>query len=279
MSLSARKPSFWRSRKLIGAPNLASPIATSESSAALRSQRRFLILVSIAVAAYYALVVHLKGEGEYSGFAVIIGRPDRIPIALWLVFTWAVLRYVQRLNEQWATIRELVLKEFEDCDHQLVLNAARRWAVKQAKRGALNKHLKDLRVFGRAWLVDSIKEIIREQAAQRATSRGEEMRTPKPDPWFVTDERGWRIYRGFGIAGQSPDLALATGIDFSLPPWSPLRTRWHQLRAWGRTAWKLPAISEHLAPFAIAIAAIVCAAVFHAPPDRAPAPTCIDAPG
>ena len=44
------------------------------ASAALRSQRRFLIIVSIAVAAYYYLEVHIKGEGEYSGLAVRLGR-------------------------------------------------------------------------------------------------------------------------------------------------------------------------------------------------------------
>jgi hypothetical protein len=44
-----------------------------ESAAALRSRRRFLILVSNAVAAYYALAVHLKGEGAFSGLAANIG--------------------------------------------------------------------------------------------------------------------------------------------------------------------------------------------------------------
>jgi hypothetical protein len=104
-----------------------------DSTAALRSQRRFLVIISIAVAGYYYLQVHTEGSGEYGGFHVKLGRADRVPYALWIIFSWALLRYVQRLHEQWRRVRREVMRQFEHYDHQLALAAARRSL--RARRG------------------------------------------------------------------------------------------------------------------------------------------------
>src|SRR5258705_931694 len=120
------------------------------ASAALRSQRRLLIIVSIAVAAYYYLEVHMKGEGEYSGLAVKLGRADRVPWVLWVIFGWALLRYAQRLHELWTKVGTDVMREFEYYDQQLALAAARRSALKQVVQIAKDK--RNPYVVGAAWL-------------------------------------------------------------------------------------------------------------------------------
>jgi hypothetical protein len=234
------------------------------AAARLRSQRRFLILISMAVTAYYALSVHLEGKGEYSGIALTIGRADRIPIALWVVFLWALIRYCQRLHEQWRIVGKSVMREFEYCDQQLVLEAARRSAIKQVAGGALAKNLTTPQVVGRAWFTESVQEMIREQAAKRAQAMGKPMVRKEPEPLFVTKD-GKRIYRGFGIGILGADQPFPLGHDFMMPPWSRIRTLWHQVRAWARTAVTLPALLEYIAPLAIAVAAVIIAIFFHVP--------------
>jgi hypothetical protein len=238
------------------------PSRRESAAAALRSQRRFLILVSIALAAYYVLAVHIKGEGEYSGFAMKLGRPDRIPYVLWVIFTWALLRYWQRLHEQWRIVRTAVMQEFEYCDHQLVLKAARRSAVQQVKRRQLGKDLRDPFVVGDVQVTDSVKEMMGTVMAQRARAQGKPVPKREPDPWFTVKD-GKRVYRAFAIGVAGADqTGLTMGYDFAIPPWSRVRTLVHQLRAWVRTALRLPAVLEYLAPLAIAMLAVVLAVIF-----------------
>jgi hypothetical protein len=241
-------------------------VTRREAAAALRSQRRFLVLISLAIAAYYTLAVHLKGEGEYSGLAVKIGRPDRVPVALWVVFVWALLRYLQRLHEQWRMVRKAVMKEFEYYDHQLVLEAARRSAVRQVKRGQLARDRRNARVVGDVWVTDTVKEMMRERMAERARAQGRPELRKEPDPWFTVSDDGKRIYRGFGVGIACDDQHdPALGQDFLMAPWSRVRTLAHQLHAWARTAIRLPALFEYIAPLLIALLAMVLALVFYVP--------------
>jgi hypothetical protein len=236
------------------------------AAAALRSQRRFLIVMSIAVAAYYYLQVHLKGEGEYSGLAVRVVRTDRIQIALWIIFAWALLRYGQRLHEGWRRVRREVMSQFEYYDHQLVLIAARRSAARQARAGRIGKDLEPPRtVFGEAEVTDTVKQMAAEMVRQRRAQQGLSPPEPVVEPWFVVDG-GKRIYRGFAIRITGKDNVPSTmGYDFMMPAWGWWRVRVHQLHAWWRTAWRMPAIFEHLAPLVIAAGAIAVAIVYRLP--------------
>ena len=233
-----------------------------ESAAALKSQRRFLIIISLVVAAYYALAVHLKGEGEYSGLAVIINRPDRVPVALWIIFAWALLRYVQRLHEQWRFVGKAIMREVERCDDELVLKAAQHSAVRQVKDGRIGGKLTRPRVIGDVWVTDTVKEMMREVMAKRALAQGKSPPPREPDPWFTIDENGERAYRAFGIGVASrTSLRHRLGvIDHAAV--SRAHTLRHQLRSWGRASLRLPAIFEYVAPLLIAVAAVVLAVVF-----------------
>jgi len=161
------------------------------AAAALRSQRRFLIVMSIAVAAYYYLQVHLKGEGEYSGLAVRVVRTDRIQIAFWIIFAWALLRYGQRLHEGWRRVRREVMSQFEYYDHQLVLIAARRSAARQARAGRIGKDLEPPRtVFGEAEITDTVKQIAAEMVRRRRAQQGVALPAVGPHPrarWLIKE--------------------------------------------------------------------------------------------
>jgi hypothetical protein len=224
------------------------------------------MLISLAIAAYYTLAVHVKGEGEYSGLAVKIGRPDRVPVVLWVIFAWALTRYLQRLHEQWRIVRKTVMREFEYCDHQLVLEAARRSAVRQVKRGQLAKGRSSPRVVGGVEVTDTVKEMMRELMAKRAREQGRPEPKKEPDPWFTIAEDGKRLYRGFSVGIACEDHHdTVVGQDFLMPPWSRARTLWHQLRAWVRTAIRLPALLEYIAPLLIALSTVVLVWMFHVP--------------
>jgi hypothetical protein len=233
-----------------------------ESATALRSQRRFLIVISMVVAAYYALAVHLKGEGEYSGIAVTIERPDRIPAALWIIFAWALLRYTQRLHEQWRFVGRAIMKEVERCDHQLVLEAARRSAAMQILTRQLGKDLEKPYLVGDVQVTETVKEMMRETMAQRAQAQGKPPPPAEPDPWFTIDENGNRIYRDFAIGVASADQPQAIGHEFKMPPWSRTQFLWHQLRSWVRASVRFPAILEYIAPLLIALVAVLVAFLF-----------------
>jgi hypothetical protein len=215
--------------------------------AALLRQRRFLMLMSLAFAAYYLLKVHVKGDAEYSGFAVTVGRPDRVQYCLWAVFAWAILRYVQRLNELWNLISIEVMRDVDDQDLRLALKAATRRALRLAKCGQLAPRYPNPRVRGSAWLNPSMRQMIRETRKPGAPK--------KSDPDFELTERGGRKYRSFAIVVAYTDSEgnfNQAGVDFNMPEWGRTQAALHRAHAYARAAARLPAIFEHWAPLAIA---------------------------
>jgi hypothetical protein len=228
-----------------------------ELTAALQRQRRFLVLMSLAVTAYYVLRVHVKGEAQYGGVAVTVGNPGRLQYCLWVVFAWALLRYVQRLNELWTRVRSEVMRNVEAEDQQLALKAATRSARRQVKRGELATRFDRPQVRGKAWLNPSMKQAMREV-------RKDEFEPRKiKDPDYELTQSGGRKYRSFAIVIAYTDKAgnfNQRGQDFNMPEWNRARTVLHRIHAWVRAAARLPAIFEHWAPLVIAGMAI-CVAI------------------
>jgi hypothetical protein len=60
-------------------------------------KRRFFVSVSLALIAYYGLQVQLHDAAVVSGVSMRIGHPDAIIKGLWLIWGWALWRYVQIL--------------------------------------------------------------------------------------------------------------------------------------------------------------------------------------
>jgi hypothetical protein len=63
----------------------------------LRSQRRFLEVMSLVCAAYYWFDVRINTEGSYFGQSVHIGSTRYALTALWIGLLWAAWRYGQQL--------------------------------------------------------------------------------------------------------------------------------------------------------------------------------------
>jgi hypothetical protein len=62
-------------------------------------KRRFFVSVSLALIAYYGLQVQVHDAAVVSGVSMRIGRPDAIIKGLWLIWGWALWRYVQILYD------------------------------------------------------------------------------------------------------------------------------------------------------------------------------------
>jgi hypothetical protein len=160
---------------------------------------------------------------------------------------------VQRLNDLWTRVRKEVLRNVGLEDQRLALKAATRTAVRQVKRGELAARFKKPDVRGKAWLNPSTKEAIRQ--TRKASPRTIRIK----DPDFEPTQHGGRKYRSFAIViAYTDELGNFNqrGQDFSMPEWSRSRTVLHRLHAYVLAALRLPAIFEHLAPLAIAVAAL-----------------------
>jgi hypothetical protein len=223
------------------------------AASALLRQRRFLVLMSLALAAHYMLHIHVKGEAEYSGFAVTVAKPDRVQYCLWVVFGWALLRYIQRLNELWSKVKLDVMKNVAAEDLRLALKMATRSAIRQVNHGELASQFSNPSVRGSAWLNPSLKQMIRE------TRNSAPKVSKKADPDFEFTQRGGRKYRSFAIVITYNDdggIFQQIGFDFNMPEWSRARTVLHRAHAYAQAAARLPAIFEHWAPLAIAALAL-----------------------
>lgn len=227
------------------------------STPALGRQRRFLVLMSLALAGFYVLKVNVRGEAEYSGLAVVLLHPSRVKVCLWVVFLWALLRYVQRLNERWLIVGAHMRKEADYQDQLLALKAMRHFAVRTVAHEGVRNY-PEPRVVGDAWIEASTHEMMQQT---RPISR-ERPPKAKPDPGFVTTYEGGRKYRAFGILISylnNEGKRATIGHNIEMPPWSPLTVRVHRMRAWARATVLLPAVFEYLAPLVIAVAAVITA--------------------
>lgn len=232
--------------------------------AALKSQRRFLIVMSMVLAAYYYFQVHLEGQAEYSGFHVKLGNSGGVPSALWLIWFWSLWRYAQIFRAQWLRIQRDVLREFEVYDHQIALETAKRYARRhcaEIARNRLSKPVLVCEVEYQGSTSDSIKEAQEEQARER----GHRLDLGR-DEWWVVDGNGKRQYRYFAAGIQERGNAdTFRAYDFALPAWGWWRVKLHQFHVWTRTAVRLPGIFEYFMPFVIAAAAVVVFLVYRLP--------------
>jgi hypothetical protein len=229
-----------------------------ETGTPLIQQRRFLILMSLAVLACYSLGIDVRNEGEYSGFAVKLAHPDRAIVGLWTIWAWALLRYVQRayerISELWGDILQAVYSE----DRKLARRAAEKEARRQAREGKIGDDRPNVRITS-VELAEGRQTLF----LRRGIEQEREI-VVGGSPDFVPTEDGGRKYEG--VKGtyswvRDSDHGVAQ-FNFQMT-WSPRRVRWTRFLAWCHSTLWLPAISEHVTPILIATCAVVSPFLFH----------------
>lgn len=218
----------------------------SEQRTALFRQRRFLIVVSIAVMAFYWLDVEIKDEAVFSGFGFKINNTGRLIPLLWGVWTWAAWRYWQRAYELLSALRDELAEDVFAEDMRIALAYAKKFGNNLAAAGRIDDGLpRTARIDGKASVDRPDPEEVNANEAlgiKMNYFRG-----------FITTTNGSRRYP------LKADFAWIEGVQFRdraktfTMEVSAARATWFRARAWVYAVLSLPAFSEHFAPFLIAL--------------------------
>jgi hypothetical protein len=227
-----------------------------DQKVALSKQRKFSLLMSLAVIGCYVFGVTISRDATYSGFAIKLAHPEYVRAALWIVWTWALLRYAQRLYELFGLIRGDIIEDVDAEDWRIALRFAQRRAETLAKNGELGEGKPNVRIQGRVYLEPTMKQFIQER----------QKLPQKEEPAFYPSRTGGRVYRQFGGAFTWSDDKGGGGtssFNFEVE-W----TRWQTIRfraySWFHAALRLPAITEHVAPLLLALVALAAPLLFGA---------------
>ena len=79
----------------------------------LRSQRRFLQIMSLISAIYYWFDVHINSETSFFGQSVHIGSTRYVLACLWIGLLWAAWRYGQQLYSAWRKLSKDLRGDFQ----------------------------------------------------------------------------------------------------------------------------------------------------------------------
>jgi hypothetical protein len=214
--------------------------------AALAKQRRFLILMSLAVIAYYALGISVDTTAQYNGLALKLANPRNAIVGLWVVWGWAAWRYWQRSYALLSVLKNEMLVAAQAEAWRIIGNLAVRAASARLECGNLPGIPRDARVIGQV-------------ESWATTPKGGEL--PQGTTWQPWSgayplSRLWRRYLEakitFGWHEEDGWYTRPAPIKFRVSKW---RARWITARAWLYSMLHLPAATEHIAPIALALAA------------------------
>jgi hypothetical protein len=93
-------------------------------------KRRFFVSVSLALIAYYGLQVQVHDAAVVSGVSMRIGRPDAIIKGLWLIWGWALWRYVQILYDYKPIWLPEIIRDRNIQREKILMRHARREILK-----------------------------------------------------------------------------------------------------------------------------------------------------
>lgn len=205
----------------------------------LQRQRRFLVLMSLLLIAFYSLGASVKETAEYSGVGVTLANPQNVLFGAWVIWGWAVWRYAQHVYELasflWNDLAEDVAAE----DARISLAHLRQVARKAAASGAFDED-------GRVGVTPEHVSIV-----GHATEDGGSQS-------FVLERDRSRRYVIHVTARWGSTIGTFTHVLTV----SALTVRWIRIRAWIYAVIALPAFSEHAAPLLLAVAVPLLAIYF-----------------
>jgi len=222
----------------------------AEWSEPFTKQRRFVMALSVAVVAYYALGANLKTEAEYAGFVVNIGRPGHFLWGLWILWGWAVLRYWQQVFARWEPIRTVILAEVSRRQARFTRKAAMQCAKELTSHGS----------FGKEWAESRVISTFLRQSNDEGSSWNW---TDDSHIYFMDTSDG-REFDNLAVEIERKEPSGDIGrksVIFSMT-WSKRKATFVRARSWISAFWQLPAIGEYVAPFALALLALAAPWLF-----------------
>ena len=215
----------------------------------LLRQRRFLILMSLAVIAYYVLDVRVQNKAEYSGLVLTLERPERTVIVLWVVWGWSLWRYRQRVYELLSVIWNDLLEDVRAEDLRIALARAKKVGNRLAAAGQLEGTPSTARVRDRVTNGQPLPEDMLDELV------GVE-EIPSFRDYFPTRSGGRKYPALKATFDWTEGANWGTGeADFKMEL-TRREAHWLRSRAWLHSFLRLPAFTEHVAPVLIALAAV-----------------------
>ena len=198
----------------------------------LQRQRRFLVLMSLGVIAFYWLQAEVKDTATFSGVGVTLNRPQGVEGVLWVIWGWALLRYGQRLYELLSEVWRELIEDVNAEDQRIALWRAKNYAKRLAKEGKLT---------------------VDDPSKKNVVVDGPVVIIPG-QPVSIPDRNGGRSYENLAArirweADQGPGSGSET-FQMKLTLW---QVRWLRCRAWAYAIIGLPAFTEHIAPIFLAL--------------------------
>jgi hypothetical protein len=198
----------------------------------LQRQRRFLILMSLGVIAFYFLKAEVSNTATMSGVVVSLGRPESVVYGLWIIWGWALLRYVQRVYESLSVVWRDVIEDVFAEDQRIALRSAKNYAERLAKAGKLTS----------------------DDPAKKNISIAGPVHIDQNHNAYSLRENGGRKYEylltTIRWGGEEAPAIGTASFQMEITPW---RVRWLRCRAWIYAIFGLPAFTEHIAPIGIAL--------------------------
>lgn len=208
----------------------------------LQRQRRFLILMSLGVIAFYFLRAEVS-TATFNGVAVTLGRPKGVIDGMWIIWGWALLRYGQRVYELLSRIWDELFEDVCAEDLRIALRRARRYAKHLAKIGELTDSSRKYVLINGPVRVAGASELPQDSSQQ----------TPAVRP-FVPTESGGRKYQELKVPIRygGKEASGFTEALFEMEM-TPRQVLWLECRAWISAIVRLPAFTEHMAPIVLAL--------------------------
>jgi len=224
-------------------------VSASEQLAALTRQRRFLILMSLAAIAFYTLGIEPKNEATISGFGLTITQPDRLVIALWLVWGWSLWRYGQRVYELLSVVWDEIVDDVYAEDRRIALMRAKKIGNSLASEGQFEEDMpKSAQIDGRVKIEPPDPESLQSAIGEKITHFRD----------YIVTKEGGRLYPTL-----KADFEWQQGIKWGRTDHGFKMTltrresNWIRIRAWLHAVLRLPAFSEHIVPFLLALTAVL----------------------
>lgn len=211
----------------------------------LMRQRRFLILMSLAVIGYYLLGVSVEGKGEIAGFVFSLEHHDRAVYGLWAIWVWASLRYGQRVYGNFPIIKSDLLNDITVEELRIIHGRALKIAEKELA--------KEQRVNGLTPRISSVAIY-----SVNATTTG---------PAHVSPPGGGRTYPNISVTLAWGEGVVDKSITLSMDI-NRCQLWWILTRAGLIAVFRLPAFFEHVGPLVIASGALLIGAWYTWPQIR-----------
>jgi len=224
----------------------------AEGRANLERQKRFLLAVTVVVAAYFLLGARVCDTATYSGFLVTIAHPENARGILLVIWLWALLTYLQRVHKLVDVVSNSIKLDVEAEDYRLFHAKALRIARRKLQETNLGDGVTDVRIEGIAFKAPANRNVGEENRILWRRE-GDHYRS-------TTSKLRFRQFRVnlVGVLEKTSDR-WDGGLDCSME-WGPWFNSWHVLRTWTRALIRRPGITEHFGPFLAVILTVWLAA-------------------